>query len=124
VTETDKRRPAPHDRGNTAEEPQRIGQDRENAPAFRNAKARSIVAEARLRDQRAVGRDLEATRRDLEAEHVAMTFGVDYNIDDAKPFHARRQAETDRAAAHADRQAAEADRAALSEIATEAEGDS
>jgi hypothetical protein len=53
-----------------------------------------------------------------------MTFGVDYNIDDAKPFHARRQAETDRAAAHADRQAAEADRAALSEIATEAEGDS
>ncbi len=79
-----------------------------------------IRAAAERRDELADQRDRDANARDIEAEHDAATWGVDYSIHDARPFHARRLSRQDREAAAADRVAALADRLLMtSEFATE-----
>ncbi len=69
-----------------------------------------IRVAAERRDELADERDRDADARDIEAEHDAITWGVDYNMDDARPFHARRLSRQDRKEAAGDRIAAAADR--------------
>jgi hypothetical protein len=102
----DKREAEAHERENAIT-------SRELVSDERDALIASILVEAEVRDARSEAHDAEANERDIAAEHVAVTYGVDYNVGDARPFNARRLAKTDRLNSAVDRCASRTDRLAL-----------
>jgi hypothetical protein len=108
-------RTTPAERVGEGDVPRQSADEREETPEEYAARIHALLAAADKRDERAEVRDQEADQRDQDAERDAMIYGPDYNLEDARPFHARRLARKDRDAAGDDRTAAKSDRVPLAE---------